>query len=42
MGELHVAVKLYRAACSLSDAVSHFLPNIFSCSLLNVCISNPQ
>jgi len=40
MGELHVAVKLYRAACSLSDADWQSFPNqknSCSCSLFNFC-----
>ena len=36
MCELHVTVKLFTAACSLSDADSHFFANNSSCSLLNV------
>ena len=42
MCELHVIVKLYRAACSLYDAVSHFFLNSSSCSLLNVCSNNRE
>jgi hypothetical protein len=40
MCELQVTVKLYRAACSLSDADTQFFPNqknSYSCSFLNVC-----
>ena len=36
MCELHVTVKLFTRACSLSDADSHFFPNNMSCSLLNI------
>ena len=41
--ELHIKVKLHRAACSLSNCDSHFFQNqenSSSCSLLNVCITN--
>ena len=40
MCELYVRVKLYKAACSMSDADSHFFTNhrdSCSCSLLIVC-----
>jgi hypothetical protein len=45
MCELHVTVKLHRAACSLSNCDSHFFQNqenSSSCSLLNVCITNRE
>jgi hypothetical protein len=43
--ELQATGKLYRAACSLSDFDSHFLPNqtnSCSCSFLNVCNNTQQ
>jgi hypothetical protein len=32
----------YRAECSLCDADSHFFSHISPCSLLNICITNPE
>jgi hypothetical protein len=37
-----VTVYLNRAECSLSDADWHFVANISSCNLLNVCITNRE
>jgi hypothetical protein len=43
--EQYVTVKLYRAACSLSDVDWHLFPNernSCSCSLLNICTTAQQ